>query len=155
VKSVSGSLSVWAQDLVSHLDDHMDSEREALRAYGEMVTKTRDARIGLLIRQILDDEVRHHQQFAALRDDLLAEMQGRRRGDGTRRADAVALVAHTEELLALEKADIRELRRLARQLRRVEDTAWRALLVEAMELDTRKHIKLLEGVRDLLRESTG
>ena len=52
----------------------------------------------------------------------------------------------------MERNDIKELKRLARQLRKVEDTAWRAVIVEAMELDTRKHIRLLEGVRDLLSQ---
>lgn len=150
------SLSVWAQDLIAHLTDHMDSEREALRAYGELVESVRDERVAALVRQILDDEVRHHQQFADLRDALREEMEGRHRADGSRRRSSpAAVMAKTEELLDLERHDIRELRRLARELRKVEDTAWRALLIEAMELDTRKHIKLLEGVRALLRETAG
>jgi rubrerythrin len=149
------SLSVWAQDLVAHLDDHMDTEREALRAYRDLAEKASDERVVLLVRQILDDEIRHHQQFADLRDALLIEMRGGRRSDGRRTRNTEALLDKTEELLELEKGDIRQLRGLAREFRKVEDTKWRALLVESMELDTRKHIKLLEGVRELLRESSG
>lgn len=155
------SLSVWAQELIAHLNDHMDSERDALTAYGAMARSARDTRVAAIIRQILDDEVRHHQQFAEMRDDLQAELErrdrdrGRGRLDRGRRPDVSALLSKTEEMLSLERADIRELRRLARQLRKVEDAAWRAVIVEAMELDTRKHIRLLEGVRDLLREGSG
>jgi rubrerythrin len=148
-------VSLWAQELAAHLDEHMDNEREALRAYGELAGKA-DARVRLLINQILDDEVRHHQQFAELRDSLRAEVEGRRR-DGRAasptRGDIDGLLAQTDALLALEKADLKELKRLAKSLRQVEDTAWRAVIVESMELDTRKHVRLLEGIRDLLHES--
>lgn len=151
------SLSVWALELIEHLNRHMDDEREALRAYGELARSAGDARVETLIGQILEDEVRHHQQFANLRDGLRAEFEqrgGSRPGVRSDR-DVTALVERTEQLLALEKADLRELRRLARQFRKVEDTTWSAVIVEAMQFDTRKHMRLLEGVRDLLRESAG
>ena len=82
-------LSVWAQDLIDHLTGHMDNEREALRAYGDLAQGAADERVQVLVRMILDDQV--------------------------------------------------------------EDTAWQAGLVEAMELDTRKHILLLEQVQHLVR----
>ena len=53
----------WAQELARHLDEHMDNEREALRAYREMTGRA-DEQVALLVTQILDDEIRHHQQFA-------------------------------------------------------------------------------------------
>jgi hypothetical protein len=113
----------------------------------------------LLVHQIVDDEIRHHQQFAELRDSLRAELEQRGAkqpsGNGRRPCNPRDLLDRTEQLLALEKADIRELRRLARQLKKVEDTAWRAVIVESMELDTRKHIRLLEAVRDLLSDEVG
>lgn len=144
-------VSVWAQDLANHLIQHMDNEREALRAYGELVASTADPRVRLLAEQILADEVRHHQQLADLREALLAEIEGRsaRPAPGRDRPDE--LLTRTEALIRLEKDDIGELRRLARQLRKVEDIAWQAFVVEAMELDTRKHIRLLEGIAALLR----
>lgn len=147
-------LSVWAQDLIGHLTRHMDNEREALRAYGELAAGA-DDRVGVLIRQILDDEVRHHVQFAELRDALRAEVERRPSPNGGPRAtaDARVLLDKTEELLRLEKHDLKELKRLAKVLREVEDTAWRAVIIESMELDTRKHVRLLEGVRDLLRQA--
>jgi rubrerythrin len=148
-------VSVWAQHLAAHLDDHMDNEREALRAYREMAGRA-DDRVGLLVTQILDDEIRHHQQFAELRDALRSEVEGRGRNGRAKTmkaSDLDALLAQTDTLLALEKADLKELRRLAKTLRQVEDTAWRAVIVESMELDTRKHVRLLEGIRSLLEEA--
>ena len=152
-------LSVWAQDLIDHLSSHMDSEREALRAYGDVIEQTSDARVALLVRHILEDEIRHHQQFADLRDRLRDEAEGRavlvrRDGAAPDPTTSRALLTQTEDLLALEREDRKELKSLAKRLRQVEDTAWQSVLVEAMELDTQKHIKLLEVVRDLLREST-
>lgn len=146
----------WAQELARHLDEHMDNEREALRAYREMCGRA-DENVALLVTQILDDEIRHHQQFAELRDSLRAEVEGRGRSNGRvkamKPADVTALLAQTETLLELERNDLKELRRLAKTLRQVEDTKWRSVIVESMELDTRKHVRLLEGVRDLLHEA--
>lgn len=145
----------WAQEVARHLDEHMDNEREALRAYREMCGRA-DEHVALLVTQILDDEIRHHQQFAELRDSLRAEVEGRGRNGRTKTmkpADVTALLAQTETLLELERNDLKELKRLAKTLRQVEDTAWRAVIVESMELDTRKHVRLLEGVRDLLHEA--
>lgn len=148
-------VSEWAQALAAHLDEHMDNEREALRAYREMTGRADDD-VALLVTQILDDEIRHHQQFADLRDAMRAEAEGRggrgRNGRAMKPADIDAVLAQTDALLDLEKADLKELKRLARTLRQVEDTAWRAVIVESMELDTRKHVRLLEGVRGLLQE---
>lgn len=151
-------VSAWAQETVDHVTGHMDNEREALRAYGDLALRARDPRVRMLVEQILDDEIRHHQQFDELRAGLRAEMEGRgseqRGGDGAGAGDGddpAALLRTTEELLALEKADLAELRGLAKRLRQVEDTAWRAVVVDAMELDTRKHVLLLEAVADLLR----
>jgi rubrerythrin len=145
----------WAQELAGHLDEHMDNEREALRAYREMSVRA-DENVALLVTQILDDEIRHHQQFAELRDSLRAEVEGRGpngRVTTMKPADVTALLAQTETLLELERNDLKELRKLAKTLRQVEDTAWRAVIIESMELDTRKHVRLLEGVRDLLHEA--
>jgi rubrerythrin len=148
------SLSVWAQELIDHLTHHMDDEREALRAYGELAAQTSDPRVGGLVRQILDDEIRHHQQFSDLRDALRAEVEQRapKLHNGVQPGPVVELLAQTEELIELERADRKALRSLAKRLRQVEDTKWRASIVEAMELDTRKHLLLLDAIRDLLGE---
>lgn len=145
----------WAQEVARHLDEHMDNEREALRAYREMCGRA-DDHVALLVTQILDDEIRHHQQFAELRDSLRAEVEGRGRNGRVKSmkpTDVTALLEQTDALLELERNDLKELRRLAKTLRQVEDTRWRSVIVESMELDTRKHVRLLEGVRDLLHEA--
>jgi len=147
------SLTVWAQELAEHLGHHMDNEREALREYRALVAHAGDPRIEQLAEQILDDEIRHHQQFEEMRLALREEVE--RRGPRRRRrrpseAQRKELLARTDALLALERDDVRELKRLARRLRQVADTEWQSAIVRAMELDTRKHILLHEQIRELL-----
>lgn len=150
----SVSLSEWAQELVDHLGHHMDSERDALRSYRDLAERSGDPRVRQLAMQILDDEIRHHQQFEDLRFALREEIEQRMPRVERRHltdAERRELLDRTDELLALERDDVKELQRLAKRLRSVADTEWRAGVVEAMELDNRKHILLLEHIRDLLQ----
>jgi rubrerythrin len=149
-------VSVWAQELLDYLGDHMDKEREALRRYGALAADEPDDRIRYLLQMILEDEVRHHQLFAEIVNALRSELEQREQsprvpsGRGVRRnGDHEALLKETEALLELEKDDVRVLRRLDRQLRAVADTSWWAVLLEVMVLDTKKHVRILETVRDL------
>lgn len=148
------SLSEWAQELVDHLGQHMDSERDALASYRDLAERAGDPRVQQLAMQILSDEIRHHQQFeeirVALRDEIeqrLPRVERPRLTD----ADRDELRRRTDDLLELEREDVKELQRLAKRLREVADTEWRAVVVEAMELDNRKHILLLERIRALLQ----
>lgn len=146
-------LSEWAQDMIDHLGHHMDNERDALTSYRDLTERAGDPRIRELAMQILSDEVRHHQQFEQIRDALRDEVEQRlprvahaALADGDRNE----LLRRTDELLALEREDVKELKRLAKRLRAVADTEWRASVVESMELDSRKHILLLKRIRALL-----
>lgn len=151
---MSVHLSEWAQDLIDRLTEHMDSERDALAAYRDLIETAADPRVRELAMEILDDEVRHHRRFDEIRASLREEME--RRLPPVPRTPTTAelnaeLLARTDELLKLEREDVKELERLAKRLRRVEDTSWRGGVVEAMALDNRKHIRLLEQIRQLLK----
>jgi erythromycin esterase-like protein len=65
--------------------------------------------------------------------------------------DRGAILAKTKHLLEVEREDAKELKALRREIDKVEDTAWWDILIEAMELDTKKHIKILEFIRDQVR----
>jgi rubrerythrin len=147
-------LAEWAQELIDRLSEHMDSERDALTAYQALVEQADDPRIRELAAQILDDEVRHHRRFDEIRAGLREEVEQRLpSASPTRLTDQQRgeLLARTEQLLDLERDDVKELQQLAKRLRKVEDTAWRAGVVESMELDNRKHILLLEQIRSILK----
>ena len=64
------------------------------------------------------------------------------------RSDRERIEAATERLLAAERADAKELKQFAKQLKEVRDTTLWGLLVELMQDDTAKHIKILSFIRE-------
>jgi rubrerythrin len=148
------SLSEWAQELLDHLGQHMESERDALASYRDFAEQAGDPRVRHLAEQILTDEVRHHQQMEeirlALRDEIEQRLPRAERSPMTEE-HRKELLRRTDELLTLERGDVKELQRLAKQLRAVADTEWQSAIVEAMEHDNRKHIIILERIRTLLQ----
>jgi rubrerythrin len=143
-------LSVWSQQLVEYLTSHMDSEREVLRSYAQLVEDGQPDHVRYLVELILADEVRHHQLFGEMINALRAEMDQRdispRLPDFTPGQASPELLAETRRLLELERHDARELARLKRELGKVDDTRWWSVLVEVMRLDTKKHVQLLEFI---------
>jgi rubrerythrin len=143
-------LSVWSQQLVEYLTSHMDSEREVLRSYAQLVEDGQPDHVRYLVELILADEVRHHQLFGEMINALRAEMDQRdispRLPDFTSGRASPELLAETRRLLELERHDARELSRLKRELGKVDDTRWWTVLVEVMRLDTKKHVELLEFI---------
>jgi rubrerythrin len=144
-------LTTWAESLIQTLQGHMDNEREALTQYGELAASAPDDHVRFLMKLILDDEVRHHTLFAEMVNNLRSEIE-RTAPSGLpnvrRTEDRDALRAQTKTLLDLEHDDIKELQALRREISKVEDTAWWTVLIDSMEMDNRKHIRLLEFVRD-------
>jgi hypothetical protein len=102
---------------------------------------------------ILADERRHHQIFHDLAE-LIRQMAELRLEDEPipslhgLKSDRVRIMAVTERLLDAERADAKELKQLAKQLREVRDTTLWVLLLELMQDDTAKHIKILSFIRE-------
>lgn len=144
-------ITAWAQRIVNTLQDHMDGEREALTDYSHLAVASPDGHVRFLMDLILQDEVRHHRLFSEMIAALRREIEQRGEGGLPEMRpihDPVALKAQTKALLDLERDDIKELRALRRELAKVEDTSWWVVLIEMMEADNEKHIKLLEFIRD-------
>jgi len=142
---------VWAQRIIDRLQDHMDSEREALTRYGQLAETAPDGHVRFLMQLILEDEVRHHKLFAEMTEHLRREMDQRGEPDLPdlrRTMDADALRAETKDLLALERADLKELKDLRNEVTKVADTRWWSALIDVMDADNRKHIAILKFVRD-------
>lgn len=144
-------LTTWAEQLIRTLHGHMDSEREALSDYGQIAQQATDEHVRFLVKMILDDEVRHHGVFAEMINSLRVEM-GQADGGALppfrRTNDREALLAKTDELLALEREDVNELRALRKEISKVADTRWWSVIIDTMEMDNLKHIRLLEFIRD-------
>jgi hypothetical protein len=62
-------------------------------------------------------------------------------------------MAVTDRLLAAERDDAKELKRLAKSLRDLRETTLWVLLVELMQADTAKHIKILSFIHDRADEA--
>jgi len=143
-------LSVWSQELINYLTAHMDSEREVLRSYAALAENTEPGHVRYLIELILADEVRHHQLFGEMINALRAEMDQRdispRLPDARPGAISEELLDETRRLLKLEKHDGQDLKRLRRELDKVDDTRWWSVLVDMMSLDTKKHVLLLQFI---------
>ncbi len=99
-----------------------------------------------LIEQILADERRHHALFEKLSAASSGgDVGGRGPGTAGPSPEEVAeLLEQTRRLIEFERDDAAALKALDRELRpKDDDTIWR-LLVELMELDTSKHLRILD-----------
>lgn len=148
--------SVWEQELYDQLTQHVAAEEGILGSYRQMASDTASPDIAYLAGLIVDDEVRHHRIFEQLASSIRAEAELRQAKDGVphiplTRSDPTALLEATERLLAMEHEDRRALKELRRSLRPVASTTLWALLVETMELDTRKHIAMLRYIRSIVK----
>jgi rubrerythrin len=140
--------STWERDLYAHIMNHVQNERELLEEYVTAAEATESKALGYLVNLLIADERRHHLLFselaAALKSDseLRAEDAAIPRMDfrGTDRSGVREL---TDRLLKREQDDLRELKRLEKELRNVKDTTLWALLVDLMQRDTDKHISIL------------
>jgi hypothetical protein len=131
------------------LRTHDARENTVLAEYRRLIDESADEGIRYLGRMILDDEERHHQ--------LLWEMFERvdtwMRSTGDAGTPSLApkvdpgLLDETRRLIALERADAKELRRLQKELRSVPATSLLPLLVKLMLHDNAKHIEILRFIR--------
>jgi hypothetical protein len=144
--------SVGETELFAHLSGHAAREGVILEEYAQAATATKSKALAYLVQILMEDERRHHRWFAELASSLEADASF----SGTEpavprmdfhRADRVAVRNVTERLLDHEKADVKELIRLQKELTDVSGTTLWGLLVELMQRDTDKHIAVLTFVK--------
>lgn len=143
--------SIWDQELYDQFTHHAEHEAAVIAEYRRLAEETTSPDVRYLLDLIIDDELRHHQVV----DELARTVRSNAAtGDGTapvpalafRHPDAPALRDASRRFLALERADLRQLRRLRRRLRRRRDTSLRPLLARIMLADTQKHVMILRFV---------
>jgi hypothetical protein len=109
---------------------------------------------------VISDEYRHHHVLAELAKAV---------GSATGRPEyatseipeplpvaeehRLQLLAETRRFIDIEKADQKDLHQLAGELRPAKASTIWPLLVELMELDTDKHLKVLRRIEELLTAS--
>lgn len=144
----------WWAEISHELQAHVREEEQFLHAYRELAARIDDRGVRLLVELIVEDEERHH----ALMARMAADARGEAGGDATAAPefsadDVQRLLAPTEHFLAAEREDRRRLRDLSRALRPLRDEHLWPLIVELMEIDTRKHVRILEYLRGGLRSA--
>jgi hypothetical protein len=146
--------SVWEQELYDHVSDHVATEGAILQEYQRLAEDPSGSpAFRYLAGLILADERRHHQIFndlaeairqlgeVRLEDEPIPSLRGLK-------ADRERIIATTDQLLESERADAKALKKLAKELKDLRETTLWGLLVELMEDDTSKHIKILKFIRD-------
>jgi rubrerythrin len=143
--------SPWDEQLLAHFEEHVRDELTLIEEYLGFRERGPEY-VRYLIDLILNDESRHHQMFKELLNHVRSGIDYRDYGPQVpymqaSADDREALLEATDRFLAFERADEKSLRRLAKDLRPVRDTTLFSLLVELMELDTKKHVAILEFIR--------
>jgi rubrerythrin len=143
--------SVMEQELYDHVTSHADRERETLQAYEQLASTTKSAAFAYLARLILADEHRHHQMLGDLATTIRTDSElSDNPGPIPRldlRKDRQAILAATERLLAIEEQDNKELKALAKEMKDLKDTTAWVLIIEIMQADNAKHLRILKFIR--------
>ena len=146
-------LSVLEEGAYRHLSDHVSAEADLIDSYRELAEAPGTPEAArYLIRLVIEDEERHHRLFHEIATALGNDIAWAHNPDGVPnlqyRPPPPALAEVTRRFLAAERADAKQLRALRRELRPFRDTTVWVLLIELMEHDTAKHIRLLSFIRD-------
>lgn len=148
----------WWTSITHAFRAHVRDEAAFIESYRDLVEGISDPGTKFLVETILEEERRHHELFERMADAALAQVPPEDptlpRPPQLNPDEAAALREPTERFLEAEQEDREELQRLAKELKPVrDDTLWR-LLVELMEMDTRKHIRILEYLDRRIRAAS-
>jgi hypothetical protein len=142
---------IWEQ-----LETHIEAEKNILDDYRRFAEVAETPEVRYLIGLILDDELRHHRTFRDLANAVRGAIEWREieprvpdRGYLPLSSD---LLDRTKRFIAVEEEDLRQLGTLRRQLQPVHKTTLWPLLVELMELDTKKHLRILEFIAERCKD---
>jgi hypothetical protein len=145
--------------LLESIERHATAEANSLALYEQIKQESGDPVVALVMGLILEDEERHHallrRMEASLHDALnwthSASALPASPPPGTAQAHDLAAVAR--ELVAEEHTGAHRMRELARNEKGI-DAGLDSLLLEMMAMDSDKHARLLEFVRDRLARRT-
>jgi rubrerythrin len=142
----------WWAEISHELEAHVRDEERFLQSYRQLVDSIDDQRMRLLVELIVEDEERHHELMARIAREARDSTDDAPSAAPQFSADELArLLGPTEHFLSAEREDRQRLRALGRRLRPLRnDTMW-PLVIELMEMDTRKHIRILQYLLGRMR----
>jgi hypothetical protein len=144
---VPPGLSTLEEQLYRYLVAHVTSEGALLDEYREVADRA-GGYVGYLLRIIGEDEERHHRVCEQWASSIRGMATMEEVPDGVPNVlpgeIPPELVPTLRRLLDLEYDDAGELKRLERTIKDFREVTVWPLLVELMQLDTRKHQLILE-----------
>ncbi|MFP3906766.1 MAG: hypothetical protein ACLFWR_07020 [Acidimicrobiales bacterium] len=145
--------SVFDKRLYDHVSSHVVNEVGALKEYEALAASTESNAFRFLAQMILEDERKHHRLLADLAQTIKATSEWSPREPTPLpfldlHKDREAILAATEKLIAIEKEDQEELKKLAKEVKDLKDTTVWDLVLKIMEADNAKHQMILKFVRD-------
>ena len=146
--------SVWEQELYDYVLSHVDQEQDIVEEYRALAEGGPSTAFRYLAGLILDDEVRHHRLMLDLAASIktAAELSGAAEPiPDLRDLGAEGALALTQRFIQIEHNDLEHLQGLAKALKPVRDTTLWSLIIELMEDDTKKHVRILRFIEERLR----
>ena len=136
-------------ELFSMLRAHVAKERALLGEYVLASQESNSRALAYLVDLLVQDERRHHRIFLDLAASLKAETELDEHGPVVPRVDfdrtnASEVINVTNRLLASEKDDLRELKRIKLTMGTKDSSKMWILLINMMLHDTHKHIAILQ-----------
>jgi len=138
------------ESILAHIGEHLEDEREIVDSYRGLAESSADDAVKYLMNLIVADEERHHRVLLEMENTIRSGIEFREispsvptLGD---EQDVSDLLELSRQFLAVEKSDARSLRRLRHEARAARPTSLLPLLVELMEKDTDKHIRILRFI---------
>ena len=146
---VPHGLSTSEADLYRHLMTHVEFESSMADKY-ELLTESQSEYVAFLAALIAEDERRHHHLYDQWAESLrgIAELRATGLPLLDPEPEPALLIEAVEALLAFERQDAVELKQLGKQIKDVRDTTLWGLVIELMQADTAKHIKILTFIRN-------
>jgi hypothetical protein len=148
--------SLWEQVLYASISSHVAQEEAIVDEYRKLSESAPSAAFRYLAALILQDEVRHHRLFLELAQSIksfseVPDAPGPMADLRDLGVDKDRALPLTRLFLEIEREDLKELKRIAKSIKPVRKTTLWSLVVELMEDDTKKHIRILEFIEDRLR----
>ena len=144
--------SVWEGEMYEHLTSHAENEQKILEEYQSASVDSASSAFLYLVGLIVEDEVRHHRWFEELASSIRTDAELRPEEPAIPRltrwgAHPQQVAQLTEKLLEQERSDSHQLKQLEKELKDQKDTTLWHLLVKLMEIDTDKHIEILNFIK--------
>jgi rubrerythrin len=139
----------WDERVLDRIGAHLVAEDSAAGSY-ESLAEMGDPQVRYLARMLAADEHRHHRMLVELMESVRRDSDCQETNLGTvstiESDQRAALMGAVKDQIHIEKSDAGDLRQLRRELRSAPDGTLWPLIVEIMELDTEKHIRILKQI---------